>query len=35
MEQVLGKPDDNAFIRLFQKESKDFVEMIERVSERV
>jgi hypothetical protein len=35
MEQMLRKPDDNAFIRLFQKESEDFTKMIERVVERL
>jgi hypothetical protein len=35
MEQVLGKPDDNPFIRLFLKESEDFTKMIERVKERI
>jgi hypothetical protein len=32
MEQVLGKPENNSFIRLVQKESVNFNEMIERVS---
>jgi hypothetical protein len=35
MEQVLGKHDDNPFIRLIHKESADFKEMIERVSARL
>jgi len=35
MEQVLGKPADNSFIRLIRKESGVFKEMIERVSSRI
>ncbi|MCL2180070.1 MAG: DUF4954 family protein [Treponema sp.] len=35
MEQVLGKPDDNPFIRIIQKESANFKEMIERVRTRL
>ena len=35
MEQVLGKPDDNSFFKLFQKESVTFNEMIERVIKRL
>ncbi|MDR1838483.1 MAG: DUF4954 family protein [Treponema sp.] len=35
MEQVLGKPGDNSFIRLVRKESGVFTEMVERVSERI
>ena len=35
MEQVLGKPGDNSFIRLIHKESGCFYEMIERVSARI
>jgi hypothetical protein len=35
MEQVLGKPADNSFIRIIRKESNAFYEMIERVSARL
>jgi NDP-sugar pyrophosphorylase family protein len=35
MEQVLGKPDDNAFIMIVQKESVKFKEMIDSVSSRL
>ena len=35
MEQVLGKPGDNSFIRLVRKESGVFTEMVERVSGRL
>jgi len=35
MEQVLGKPGDNSFIRLIHKESGSFYEMIERISARI
>jgi hypothetical protein len=35
METVLGKPDDNSFIKLVYKESEEFIEMIERVMKRV
>jgi hypothetical protein len=35
MENVLGKPDDNSFIRIVSRESAEFVEMVERVLERV
>ena len=35
MEQVLGKPDDNKFIRVIRKENGFFNEMIERVIARV
>ncbi|MDR3020491.1 MAG: DUF4954 family protein, partial [Treponema sp.] len=35
MEQVLGKPGDNPFIRLVRKESAAFCEMIERVKVRL
>jgi len=35
MEQVLGKPEDNQFIQLVQKESAAFKEMIERVIKRL
>jgi len=35
METVLGKPEDNSFIRLVQKETEVFKEMIERVSARL
>ena len=35
MEQVLGKPDDNSFVRLIHKESEHFNEMIERVKARL
>ena len=35
MEQVLGKPGDNAFIRLVLKQGAAFKEMIERVSGRI
>jgi len=35
MEQVLGKPDDNSFIRIVQKEGVSFKEMVERVNARL
>ena len=35
MEAVLGKPEDNSFIRLVKKEGEDFKEMIKRVSSRL
>ncbi|MDR0301690.1 MAG: DUF4954 family protein [Treponema sp.] len=35
MEQVLGKPSENSFIRLVQKESAGFIEMTERVITRI
>jgi len=35
MEAVLGKPEENSFIRLVQKEGEDFIKMIERVSKRL
>ncbi|MCL2444037.1 MAG: DUF4954 family protein, partial [Treponema sp.] len=35
MEQVLGKPDENQFIQVIQKESALFKEMIDRVSARL
>jgi NDP-sugar pyrophosphorylase family protein len=35
MEQVLGKPEDNSFIRLIKKEGISFREMIDRVSARL
>jgi hypothetical protein len=35
MEKVLGKPGENAFIRIVQKESEVFFEMIERVVARI
>ena len=35
MELVLGKPEDNSFIRLVRKDGKSFKEMIERVKARV
>ena len=35
MEQVLGKPEDNSFIQLVQKESIAFKEMIDRVNDRL
>jgi hypothetical protein len=35
MEQVLGKPNDNPFLRIVHKESVLFAEMIERVSGRL
>ncbi|MDR2964896.1 MAG: DUF4954 family protein [Treponema sp.] len=35
MEQVLGKPEENSFIRLINKESDDFAKLIERARARV
>ena len=35
MEQVLGRPEENAFINLVRKETDDFAKLIERVSKRV
>jgi len=35
MEQVLGKPRENSFIRLIKNDGKSFKEMIERVKGRV
>jgi hypothetical protein len=35
MEKVLGKPDENPFIRIVHKESGVFFEMIERVIKRI
>jgi len=35
MEQVLGKPDDNPFIRLVRRENTGFKEMIDRVKNRI
>ncbi|MCL2441346.1 MAG: DUF4954 family protein [Treponema sp.] len=35
MEQVLGKPEDNLFFKLFQKESAVFKEMVDRVNKRL
>ena len=35
MEQILGKPEDNPFIRLIRKDSASFNEMIERVNARL
>jgi hypothetical protein len=35
MEQVLGKPEENSFVRLAPEESKRFEEMVGRVTERL
>ncbi|MCL2184329.1 MAG: DUF4954 family protein [Treponema sp.] len=35
MEQVLGKPEDNTFIRLYKTESENFIKKIERVLARL
>ena len=35
MEQVLGKPEENAFIKIVRKESAAFIKMIERVRSRI
>jgi hypothetical protein len=35
MEQVLGKPGDNSFIKLIHKESAQFIDTVERVIARI
>jgi len=35
MEQVLGKPGDNSFIRLVRKESEEFIKLVEKIISRL